>query len=72
MPRGQPCGPYQTNRCVFNSHHQNNGHSWVHMCATCVRVTGQKNPHPECECKRKLAHERANRTQGGASGGLGA
>ena len=55
MPRGQ------SNRCVFSSHHQSNGHSWVHMCATCLRVTGQKNPHPDCECKRRFAHERANR-----------
>ena len=59
MSRGQPCGPYQSNHCVFTSHHQSNGHSWVHMCATCLRVTGQKNPHPDCECKRRCAHERA-------------
>ena len=61
MPRGQACGPYQSNRCVFTSHHQSNGQNWVHMCATCQRVTGQKNPHPECECKRKLAHDRQMR-----------
>ena len=58
MPRGLACGPFQSNRCVFSSHHQSNGQNWVHMCATCQRVTGQKNPHPECECKRKLAHDR--------------
>ena len=39
MPRGQPCGPFQTNRCVF-SYHKNNGQNMVHMCATCVRVMG--------------------------------
>ena len=72
MPRGQPCGPYQTNRCVYTSHHQSNGHSWVHMCATCVRVTGQKNPHPDSECKRRFAHERATKGAGNFNKGLDA
>ena len=62
MPRGQRCGPFQTNRCVFSSHHKNNGQNMVHMCATCVRVMGQRNPHPECECK--LAHDRQVRNGG--------
>ena len=64
MPRGPPCTPYQNNPCVFTTHHQTNGQTWVHMCATCVRVTGQRNPHPDCECKRRFSHERANRQQG--------
>ena len=34
MPRGQPCGPFQTNRCVFSSHHKNNGRIWC----TCVQL----------------------------------
>ena len=57
IPRGQICALFQTNRCGFSSHHVTNGQQSVHICATCIRVTGQRNTHAERDCKNKSAHD---------------
>ena len=54
--RAKPCSPFQQGKCQHSSHHQANGQTWHHICATCIRVTGQRNPHGEINCKRKALH----------------
>ena len=51
------CVPYQTGKCEQTSSHRTNGQWLQHFCATCVRVTGQKNPHRDIDCKRKALHD---------------
>ena len=60
IPKGQPCSLFQSGRCSFARHHYSSGQQWIHVCATCIRVVGQKNLPPETECKRKFAHDNRN------------
>ena len=55
------CGPYQSGKCSHTSSHNSNGQWLQHFCATCVRVTGQKNPHRDVDCKRKALHDARSR-----------
>ena len=55
--RANPCSLFQQGKCQHNSNHQATGQLWHHICATCIRVTGQRNPHGEVNCKRKALHD---------------
>ena len=56
------CTPYQTGKCTHVASHHSNGQWLQHLCATCVRVTGQKNGHREVDCKRKALYDARVRT----------
>ena len=60
--RAQPSQAYQTGNCSQSGSHLVNGQWHQHVCATCMRVTGQQNPHKESDCKRKALHEARSQT----------
>ena len=55
--KGRPCQSFQNGRCLNPTGHFSNGQQWAHVCATCLRVSGQRNEHPETDCRRKKAHD---------------
>ena len=65
--KGTPCMLFQSGRCGFGGHHHTGGQQWSHICNTCLRVTGQRNPHPELFCKRKLSHDNRLAKQSGSA-----
>ena len=72
IPSGPPCALFQSGRCGFASHHNRNGQQWVNICATCLRVRGQHNQHPDSECMRRMACDnRVNKYGGHGQGAQG-
>ena len=55
--KGRPCAAFQTGDCTYQGGHFSSGQQWAHICATCLRVSGQRNVHNQGDCRRKKAHE---------------
>ena len=55
--KGRPYQSFQNGRCLNPTGHISNGQQWAHVCATCSRVSGQRNEHPETDCRRKKAYD---------------
>ena len=51
----RPCPEFQTLSCTHPATHTEDGLTWLHNCATCLRVKGQKYSHPKAECNRQKA-----------------
>ena len=55
--KGRPCAAYQTGDCTYQGGHFSSRQQWAHICATCLRVSGQRNGHNQSDCRSKKAHE---------------
>ena len=50
-----PCPEFQTLSCPHPATLTDEGLTWLHNCATCLRVNGQKYSHPKAEFNRQKA-----------------
>ena len=49
-----PCPEYQILGCTFHGEHWVNDQLMSHCCAWCIRILGQRYPHPEELCRKRL------------------
>ena len=59
----KPCPKYQEGECSNKTAHTSDNVTWMHCCATCLKVKHIKYSHTKAGCRRQKAFDEKNKSK---------